>query len=181
MKDFTRIKNDLLLALMSGPFTKNKIRVLIFILRFSEGCNKSTAILIPRDFTAIGIQETQIGLILQDLASESLILWDKEGKLMSINYEKLIETISFNEDRFIDLLSKNLRKRKVKTYRFDNKSLAESLSMDRDLLTAQSHNPSLKDNKEQLKTRNTGAEEEKQLIREGLERVKRGEKYDNSL
>ncbi|MCL5093548.1 MAG: replication protein [Patescibacteria group bacterium] len=172
MKNFTRTPNDLLMALCCSPLSKNELRVVIFIFRLSSGCNKERAIIIPRDFTTIGIQESQIGALLGGLETRGVIGRDKPRKEMWLEHEKLISSISFNEDRLADLLSKNLRKKKTEPLAFNKVELAERLSMDRPFLATESQETQPKDNKEQLKTAKTPEGDGYKAFKQAGERLK---------
>jgi len=182
MKNFTRIDNEFLIAITCANLSKNEIRVILFIFRFSNGCRSSEAILIPRDFTTIGIQESQIGSILNGLDLKRLINWDKSDKKLSVNYEELIETARFEEDKLRNLLSKNIRKSKVRTSNDDNEKLIGISSRGKDSHPSQSQNIYPKDNKDRLNTTKTVSERtdvELKLIKflEGVDKVKNPEAY----
>lgn len=155
MKEFTRIQNDLLLALMAPGLTLHKLRVLLFIIRFSNGFNKKEASAIQTDFTSIKFTDQRISKLLPEMVEEKIIIHDKVGKKMRINIEKLIENISFNEEKYIKVIRKNLPNKKAKAYTFDDKKLAKDTSQYGAILPSVSHNAPPKDNKERLKTTNT--------------------------
>ena len=154
MKSYTRVQNDSFLALSCPGLSQNEIRILIFIFRVSNGCNREKASLIPRDFATIGIKESQIGGLLKGLVKKDFIYWDKTNKEMWINHKKLIENASFDEERLSKILGRNLRKNKVEASKINKQKLIETGSASDRFYTNHSQNTDPKDNKYILKTRN---------------------------
>ncbi len=150
----TEFPNNLLEAILSSPLTQNELRIALYIVRLTFGCHKESAWLIQRDLTATGIPEPQLKRLLTSMELAGILLWDKRLKTMHLNLGKLIEIESLNEERHSKNLSKNLRRRKAKSYKLDKQKLINSLSIERSFVAKESQKVDPKENKEIIKKAN---------------------------
>ena len=126
MSNHIQLPNKLFEAISKIGLSKNERRVIDLILRCSLGCQKERAFLIPRDFTVTGIKEPHIKPVIERLIIRGVICWDTKEKLFWIN-PKLTESVSYEVERFSEILSKNLRKPKAKAYKNSKEILTESV------------------------------------------------------
>lgn len=178
MANHLQIPNKLFEAISAFGLSKNERRIVDLIIRCSFGCKgKEKANLIQRDFTVTGIKEPHIRALLEKLERKEVIFWDREKKLFWINGE-LTESVSYTEERFTEILSKNLRKKKPDTYKDVKEKLTYLVGTEKHLSLSGSQKTEPKDNKEILKTKKTEVEKVKAHIKKNLEEAKRGGKYD---
>lgn len=107
-KEFTKVPNELLEAILATNFTKRQQKIILMILRLSYGCGKEYALLRPSDFTVAGVHKNNIKKELQQLAAAGVIT--VEGKHITLNKNHLDWQLSpiDSGNRFREILHRNL-------------------------------------------------------------------------
>ena len=83
---FIQIPHSLLkVILFDKKLSKRQIKIILFIIRMSIGCNLFRANLKPKDFTLLGIHISDISKELNYLVYKDIIGWDREESRMWIN------------------------------------------------------------------------------------------------
>lgn len=106
-KGYLRIANELFDEILKRDFTKRQLSIILFIIRFSYGCQrKQTLKLKFSDFQQCGIYSQNIKKELRNLKQNRIIFHDEETNIFSVNknYEQWFmkycpeyEEIKFNK------------------------------------------------------------------------------------
>ncbi|MEK8215549.1 replication protein [Paenibacillus sp. FSL L8-0463] len=132
-KGFVRLANDLWRELIRRNFTKRQKDILLFIWRMSYGCNLKVAY-IPKskDFEICGVPATHIKNELKHLESAKVIIWDKKGKLFSINKDydlwQITPVIGWETERFNELIHLNLKRKTSQNMNFSESEQEDETS-----------------------------------------------------
>lgn len=110
---FIQIPHSLLkVILFDKKLTKRQIKIILFIVRMSIGCNLFRANLKPKDFKLLGIHISDITRELKFLMDQNIIGWDREENRMWINYNFPKRSVSIlpieKEETLGKLLNTNL-------------------------------------------------------------------------
>lgn len=85
MTGFTRFDNLLLEKMLTSRLTQRQLKILLFILRFAAGYQKTYAVLRKRDFAVAGLSASCIGAELRRLVNALVIRSDPRRHLFWIN------------------------------------------------------------------------------------------------
>lgn len=98
---YTKIENKLLEKIITSNFTYRQLKMLLLIMRFSFGSNRSFAILDKKDFFIASIDPYDVDEILRPLLIRGVVKWDPDKNLFWIN-RNLKDWINkkFNIDQF---------------------------------------------------------------------------------
>lgn len=98
---FTKIDNKILEKIITSNFTQRQLKMLLLIMRFSYGVDRSFAILDKKDFFIAGIDPYDVDEILKPLLIGGVIKWNPDKELFWIN-RNLKEWINknYNIDQF---------------------------------------------------------------------------------
>jgi hypothetical protein len=108
--EFTRISNELYMAIMQTDFSKRQRSILDLIIRMSYGCGKKYALLRPIDFELVGVYKSHITKELNYLQAVKVLFIEDNLVILNKNYDdwrvSLVKTA--NIDRLKALIKRNL-------------------------------------------------------------------------
>lgn len=111
MTGFTKFDNQLFGKVLASDLTKRQLKILLLILRYSAGFQKSYAVLARADFEAAGVSKYCIADELAGLVAQGIIWWNMERDTMWINphLERwAVKNVVENPGRGYDIAHKNL-------------------------------------------------------------------------
>lgn len=82
---YTKIENRILEKIITSNFTKRQLKILLFIIRFSFGCNKKYAVFDKKDFFYAGISPYCVEDQVKKLLVRGVIKWNPEKRMFWIN------------------------------------------------------------------------------------------------
>jgi len=133
MPGYTKFDNPLLEKILTSGFTKRQLKILLLILRFSAGCQKTYAVLRRNDFAYAGISAYCITDELKKLVKLRVIRWHAARDLVWINpnlgewaVDNPGEKSGDNLRKFFKIASKNLLKRQLAVYQNSKQNVAET-------------------------------------------------------
>ena len=85
MTGFTKFDNQLLEKVVTSGLTKRQLKILLLILRYSAGYQKTYAVLRKSDFTYAGVPQSVITEELRKLFWLGVIRWDPSRDMVWIN------------------------------------------------------------------------------------------------
>lgn len=132
MPGFTKFDNELLQKILTTDLTKRQLKILLLIIRFSYGYQKSYAILRKNDFSYAGVSPYCIKEELKKLAKIRVVLWNPENDTLRINpnlpdwqLDKPVKNPGDSLRRFFRIATKNSVKGQMAIYQNSNISFAE--------------------------------------------------------
>lgn len=128
MNGFTKIENRLFEKILTSNFTKRQIKILLLIIRFSYGCQKSYAVLKNKDFSYAQVSCYCIKDELRKLVEKRIIRWNPVKDMVWINKNLSVWAVDNSEDnseRFIKIATKNLPKQQHRDCQNSNFALAK--------------------------------------------------------
>jgi phage replication O-like protein O len=182
MKEFIQIPNDLFEAISASGLSKNERKVVDLIIRCTFGCQREKALLIQRDFVVTGLKESHAREVIDRLINEQIIFRDKSNRLFWVNIN-LPKTVNYQQPRFSEILSKNLRKHRVETYRKSKDKLPRRVSEEVDISASLKQKTEPKEKKETLNTlKETGVYQKLFcFLSENIEDVRDPEKFLDAI
>jgi hypothetical protein len=98
---YTKIENKILEKIITSNLTYRQLKMLLLIMRFSFGFNRSFAILDKKDFFIANIDPYDVDEVLKPLLIRGVVKWDPDKNLFWINCN-LKDWINkkFNIDQF---------------------------------------------------------------------------------
>jgi hypothetical protein len=127
MPGYTKLDNPVLEAVLTSGFTKRQLKILLLVIRFSAGCQKTYAVLRRNDYAYAGISPYCIAGELEKLVRLRVIKWDSRRDLVWINpnlrewkAERLGENPGDNLRRFFKIAGKNLPEWQLSLYQNSN-------------------------------------------------------------
>lgn len=113
---YTKISNELYIAIMMTDFSKRQRKILDLIMRCSYGCGKKSAILRPSDYEVVGVYKTHIAKELKYLEKANVIVinWDTYETALNKDYDTWRVSLARTADmeRFNEILKRNLEHKK---------------------------------------------------------------------
>jgi hypothetical protein len=136
MPGYTKFDNPLLEKILTSGFTKRQLKILLLIVRFSAGCQKTYAVLRRNDFAYAGISPYCITDELKKLVKLRVIRWDPARDLVWINpnlgewvVDSPGEKTGDNLRKFFKIANKNLLKWQLAVYQYSNRNVAETVKI----------------------------------------------------
>jgi hypothetical protein len=133
MTGYTKFDNPLLEKILTSGFTKRQLKILLLIVRFSSGCQKTYAVLRRNDFAYAGISAYCITDELKKLVKLRVIRWHAARDLVWINpnlgewaVDNPGEKSGDNLRKFFKIASKNLLKWQLSVYQNSKENVAET-------------------------------------------------------
>ncbi|MDP2659715.1 MAG: replication protein [Dehalococcoidia bacterium] len=128
MAGFTKVDNALLEAVLLSRFTKRQLKILLLVLRFSIGFQKTYAVLRQSDYEFAGLSRYCVSEELQRLCTLRVLKWDRKRHLVWLNpdpgrwaVEKAVDT----QRKFFKIVTKNSPKWQHASCRNGNIPVAE--------------------------------------------------------
>jgi phage replication O-like protein O len=123
MPGFTKLDNPMFEKMLTSDLTKRQLKILLLIIRFSTGYQKTYAILRKHDFSYAGVSPYCIKAELNKLVSRRVVLWDANRDLLWINPELSDWAVDNTGDnpvegqrRFFRIATKNSTKQQLAVY-----------------------------------------------------------------
>jgi len=132
MTGFTKFDNQLLERILTSKFTKRQLKILLLLLRYSIGYQKTYAIFRKSDFALAGVSSAVIAEELRTLYWLGVIRWDPGKGILWINQhldEWTVENVGDSPGRASRIAAKNSLKWQWAILQNSNFSLAESESI----------------------------------------------------
>lgn len=129
MTGFTKFDNQLLERILTSKFTRRQIKILLLLLRYSVGYQKTYAVVKKSDFAVAGVSPSVISEELRRLYWLSVIRWDPAKEIIWINQhfdEWTVENVGENPGLASRIAARNSLKWQWTILRNDNFSLAET-------------------------------------------------------
>lgn len=113
---YTRISNELYIAIMMTDFSKRQRKILDLIMRCSYGCGKKSAVLKPSDYEVVGLYKTHITKELIYLEKANVITIDRDTyeTVLNKDYDSWRVSLAKTADmeKFNEILKRNLEHKK---------------------------------------------------------------------
>jgi phage replication O-like protein O len=123
MAGYTRFDNPILEKVLSTNFTKRQLKILLQIVRFAAGCQKTYAVLRKNGYAYAGVSPYCITQELEKLVKLRVIKWDTKRDLVWLNpnlqewtVDRPGEKPGDNLRRFFKIVNKNLLKWQLSVY-----------------------------------------------------------------
>ena len=132
MTGFTKFDNQLLQRILASKFTRRQLKILLLLLRYSIGYQKTYAVLKKSDFTLAGVSPSAITEELRRLYWLGVIRWDPAKGIFWINQhldEWTVENVGNSPGRASRVAAKNSPKWQWAILKNSNISLAETGSL----------------------------------------------------
>jgi len=132
MIGFTKFDNQLLERILTSKFTRRQIKILLLLLRYSIGYQKTYAVVRKSDFVLAGVSASAISEELSKLYWLSVIRWDPAKGIIWINQhmdEWTVENVGDNPGLASRIATRNSLKWQWAILRNSNFSLPESGSI----------------------------------------------------
>ena len=132
MIGFTKFDNQLLERILTSKFTRRQIKILLLLLRYSVGYQKTYAILRKSDFALAGVSPSAITEELGRLYWLSVIRWDPAKGIIWVNQhmdEWTVENVGETPGRASRIAARNSLKWQWAILKNSNFSLAETGSL----------------------------------------------------
>ena len=132
MIGFTKFDNQLLERILASKFTRRQIKILLFLLRYSAGYQKTYAIVRKSDFALAGVSPSAITEELSKLYWLGVIRWDPAKGIIWINRhmdEWTVENIGDNPGMASKVAARNSLKWQWAILKNSNFSLPETGSI----------------------------------------------------
>ena len=81
----TKIENKILEKIITSNFTQRQLKILLLIIRFSYGSNRTFAIFDKKDFFLAGVSPYCLDDILKTLLIRGVVKWNPERQMFWIN------------------------------------------------------------------------------------------------
>ncbi|MEW5953259.1 MAG: replication protein [Bacillota bacterium] len=109
-KEFTRISNELLEAILATNFTKRQLNIILLVIRLSYGCGKQHALIKPLEFSLAGIYRADIKKELVQLAGAGVLTLEGDKVALNKDYEawRVGPTQTWDRGRYKDVIRRNL-------------------------------------------------------------------------
>lgn len=114
MSGFTKVDNPLLEAMLTCRLTMRQLKILLLVLRFSAGFQKTYAVLRRKDFAFAGISRTCVAEELQKLCALRVLCWDRARDLVWLNpnprrwaVDNSVEKPGENQGKFFQITRRN--------------------------------------------------------------------------
>ncbi|MGP4041924.1 replication protein [Gracilibacillus sp. D59] len=133
-KGYIRIANDLWNEILRRDFSKRQMNLILFIWRLSYGTGqKDCKVKRFNQFEIAGVYKNDIKKELKFLRECSVLEWDEDSMVFSINKDYHLWQVSPNKnwegDKFKDLIHLNLNRKKVgETLTSDDEKVSEKLT-----------------------------------------------------
>ena len=132
MIGFTKFDNQLLERILTSKFTRRQIKILLLLLRYSIGYQKTYAVVRKSDFALAGVSPSAISEELRRLYWLGVIRWDPAKGIIWINQhmdEWTVENVGDNPGLASRIAARNSLKWQWAILRNSNFSLAETGSV----------------------------------------------------
>lgn len=129
MTGFTKFDNQLLERIITSKFTRRQLKILLLVLRYSIGYQKTYAILKKSDFALAGVSPSAITEELGRLYWHGVIRWDPDKGIIWINRkldEWTVENIVDSPGKAASIATRNSLKYQWAILQNSKFSLAES-------------------------------------------------------
>ena len=129
MTGFTKFDNQLLEKVLTSRLTKRQLKILLLILRYSAGYQKTYAVLRKSDFVCAGVPQNSITEELRKLFWLGVIRWDPTRSLVWINPhldQWAVENLGNTEGRAYTIGARNSMKWQLAVCRNSNIQLART-------------------------------------------------------
>jgi len=127
-KGFFKFSNILFESIIfNKSLSKRQIKILLLIVRFSIGCNRTVARLKPSDFTLVGIYSSDISAELNRLVLKEFIVWKRESNQMWITRKLVSESLPKSNKKVSKLLTRNLVKHSTDIEQNTNSDIKKTL------------------------------------------------------
>ncbi len=132
MIGFTKFDNQLLGRILTSKFTRRQLKILLLLLRYSIGYQKTYAVVRKSDFALAGVSPAAITEELRKLYWLGVIRWDPAKGIIWINQhmdEWTVENVGDNPTRAPHIAARNSLKWQWAILRNSNFSLPETGSI----------------------------------------------------
>jgi len=132
MTGFTKFDNQLLERILTSKFTRRQLKILLLLLRYSIGYQKTYAVVRKSDFALAGVSSAAITEELRKLYWLGVIRWDPAKGIIWINHhmdEWTVENAGDSPGRAARIASRNSLKWQWTILKNSNFSLAETGSL----------------------------------------------------
>ncbi len=132
MTGFTKFDNQLLERILTSKLTRRQLKILLLLLRYSIGYQKTYAVLRKSDFTLAGVSPSTITEELSRLYWLGVIRWDPAKGIIWINQhmdEWTVENVGDSPGRAARIAAKNSLKWQWAILQNSNFSIAETGSV----------------------------------------------------
>ena len=129
MTGFTKFDNQLLERILTSKFTRRQIKILLLLLRYSIGYQKTYAVVRKSDFALAGVSPSAITEELRRLYWLGVIRWDPAKGIFWINHhldEWTVENVRDSPGRASRVAAKNSLNWQWAILKNSNFSLAET-------------------------------------------------------
>lgn len=113
MPGFTMVNNPILEKVLISSFTKRQLKILLLIIRFSSGYQKTYAVLRRTDFSYAGVSASCVKAELAKLCRQRVVYWYPEKDMVWINPnldEWAVDKSGDNLKGFFKIANKNCLK-----------------------------------------------------------------------
>lgn len=135
MPGFTKVDNPLLERVITSRFTKRQLKILLLIIRFSFGYQKTYALLRKNDFAYAGVADSCIKEELRKLERLRVLGWDTKRDTFWLNPDLRdwgVENPGDSRWRFIKIATKNSPEWQLSICRNGNLPVAKTRTVDRE-------------------------------------------------
>lgn len=132
MTGFTKLDNPVLEAILTANFTKRQLKILLLIVRFACGYQKTYAVIRKNDFSYAGVSPYCIKEELIKLVKRRVIHWDPNKDMVWINSnlkEWAVDKSGDNLRQFFKIATRNSAKRQLAIYQNSNPELAKTANL----------------------------------------------------
>ena len=136
MPGFTKLDNPLLEKVISSRFTKRQLKILLLIVRFSSGYQKTYALLRKNDFAYAGLSASCIKEELKKLVGMRVLRWDTQKDTFWLNPDLEAWDVENPVDsrwKFFKIANKNSPERQLSVCRNGNLHVAKTGTVDKEI------------------------------------------------
>ncbi len=133
MAGFTKVDNELLGNILTSDLTKRQLKILLLVIRFSYGYQKSYAILRKNDFAYSGVSPYCIKEELSKLARKRVINWNPANDTVWVNpdlgewaVDSPVKNPGDKLRKFFKIATKNSMKGQLAIYQNSNNPFAKT-------------------------------------------------------
>jgi phage replication O-like protein O len=135
MSGFTKVDNPLLEKILTSRFTKRQLKILLLIIRFSSGYQKTYALLRKHDFAYAGVAPSCIKEELRKLVGMRVLGWDTKKDTFWLNPDLrdwAVENPGDSRWRFFKIATKNSPEWQLSICQKGNPPVAKTGTVDKE-------------------------------------------------
>ncbi len=139
MTGYTKFDNSVLEKVVTSNLTKRQLKILLLIIRFASGCQKTYAVLRRNDYTYAGVSPYCITNELEKLVKLRVLRWDARRDMVWINprlgewaVDKPGGKPGDIPRRFFKIINKNLPKWQLAVYQNSKHIVVKKESINKD-------------------------------------------------